>query len=97
MDEDTIKQLFIKALNILGKERNIIIDGFEEIKDNVFSTEELESDAEILTGEVNAVAELIQKCIDENARVAQDQTEYNKRYDALVRRFDTARAKLEET
>ena len=40
---------------------------------------------------------MIQKCIDENARVAQDQTEYEKRYDALVRRFDTARAKLEET
>jgi chromosome segregation ATPase len=51
----------------------------------------------VLTGEVNTVAELIQKCIDENARMAQDQTEYEKRYDALVQRFDTARAKLDET
>ena len=96
MDEDTIKQLFIKALNILGKERNLIIAGFEEIKDTAFSTEALEAEAEVLTGEVNTVAELIQKCIDENARVAQDQTEYEKRYVALVQRFDKAKEKLDE-
>lgn len=46
---------------------------------------------------MNTVAELIQKCIDENARIAQDQTEYEKRYDSLVQRFDTAKAKLDET
>ena len=50
----------------------------------------------MLNGEVNTVAELIQKCIDENARVAQDQSEYQKRYDALVQRFETAKAKLDE-
>lgn len=97
MDEETIKQLFIKALNILGEERNLIIAGFEEIKDTAFATEDLESEAEVLTSEVNTVAELIQRCIDENARVAQDQTEYEKRYDALVQRFDDARTKLDET
>ena len=41
-------------------------------------------------------AELIQKCIGENARVAQNQSEYAKRYDALVGRFETAKARLEE-
>lgn len=97
LDEETIKQLFIKALNILCKERDLIIAGFEEIKDTAFSTEALEAEAEVLTGEVNTVAELIQKCIDENARVAQDQTEYQKRYDALVLRFEAAKGKLDET
>lgn len=38
----------------------------------------------------------IQKCIGENARVAQNQGEYAKRYDALVERFETAKARLEE-
>lgn len=97
LEEETIKQLFIKALNILGEERNLIIAGFEEIKDTAFATEGLESEAEVLTSEVNTVAELIQRCIDENARVAQDQTEYEKRYDALVQRFDAARTKLDGT
>ena len=96
LDEETIKQLFIKALNILAKERDLIIAGFEEIRDTAFSTEALEAEAEVLTSEVNTVAELIQKCIDENARVAQDQSEYQKRYDALVQRFETAKAKLDE-
>ena len=96
MDEDTIKQLFIKALNILGKERNLIIAGFEEIRDSAFSTEALEADVHVLASEMNTVAELIQKCIDENARIAQDQTEYEKRYDSLVQRFDAAKEKLDE-
>ena len=97
LDEDTIKRLFIKALNILCKERDLIIAGFEEIKDTAFSTDALEAEADALNGEVNTVAELIQKCIDENARVAQDQSEYQKRYDALVRQFEAAKAKLDET
>jgi DNA invertase Pin-like site-specific DNA recombinase len=97
LDEETIKQIFIKALNILCKERDLIIAGFEEIKDTAFLTDELEAEAGQQNGEMNVVAELIQNCIDENARVAQDQTEYEKRYDTLVQRFDTARAKLEET
>lgn len=97
MDEETIKQVFIKALNILGKERDLIIVGFEEIKDSAFLTDELEAEAGRLNGEMNAVAELMQKCIDENARVAQDQEEYGKRYDALVQKFDAAKAKLDET
>ena len=41
-------------------------------------------------------AELIQKCIGENARIAQNQGEYAKRYDALVERFETAKARQEE-
>ena len=45
---------------------------------------------------MNVAAELIQKCIGENARVAQNQGEYAKRYDALVERFETAKARLEE-
>lgn len=43
---------------------------------------------------MNVTAELIQKCIDENAHVAQDQSEYAKRYDALAERFDTVKVQL---
>ena len=42
------------------------------------------------------VAELIQKCTDGNARVVQNQSECQKRYDALVQWFETAKAKLDE-
>jgi hypothetical protein len=32
------------------------------------------------------LTELIQKCIEENARIALDQTEYQERYNGLVKR-----------
>lgn len=41
-------------------------------------------------------SDLIQKCICENAHVALNQTEYQKRYDSLTARFDTAKARFEE-
>lgn len=97
LEEDTIKQVFITALSILEKERDTVIAGFEEISDTAFSTDAFEAETEVLTQEVNTVAELIEKCIDENAHIAQNQTEYEKRYNALVRRFDAARAALDET
>lgn len=49
-----------------------------------------------LQEELNVVAELIQKCIATNARVAQDQEEYQKKYESLVARFDAAKARLAE-
>lgn len=96
LDEESIKQRFIKALNIIGKEKALIFAGFEEIKDTAFETGTLEMEAGRLNEEMNVTAELIQKCIDENAHVAQDQTEYAKRYDALAERFDKAKAQLDQ-
>ncbi len=61
-----------------------ICAGFEEVRDTAFETGELEAEARQLNGEMNVAAKLIQKCIGENARVAQNQGEYAKRYDALV-------------
>jgi site-specific DNA recombinase len=41
-------------------------------------------------------SEMMQQSIYENARVALDQTEYQKRYDGLTERFGKAKARLEE-
>ena len=49
-----------------------------------------------LEAEINIAAELIEDCINENAHVALDQTEYQKRYDALVARFDKAKGRQTE-
>ena len=83
-------------MNTIGKEKDLIIAGFEEVRDTAFETGELEAETRQLNGEMNVAAELIQKCIGENARIAQNQGEYAKRYDALVGRFETAKARLEE-
>ncbi len=41
------------------------------------------------------MAEMIQQCVNENARIALDQTEYQKKYDGLADRFDRIKGRLE--
>ena len=40
--------------------------------------------------------EMTQNCIAENARIAQDQGEYQKRYNGLVARYDAAKARFDK-
>ena len=96
LDEEAIKTLFIKALNIFCRERAEITVTFEEMKETAFGTDELDREKKHLQEEMNVVAELIQQCIAENARVAQNQAEYEKRYHALAERFDRAKERLGE-
>lgn len=66
------------------------------LKDDLFGTAALEAERSELQSGMAVAAELIQKYIEENARVVLEQTEYQERYEALVRRFDTAKARFEE-
>lgn len=61
----------------------------------VFDTAILEEEKAGLQEEMNMVAELIQQCINENARIAINQTDYQTRYDALAERFEKAKDRLE--
>lgn len=96
LDEETIKALFVKAVNILTTEKDEIAANFHSIKGRLFDTAELEAEQSRLQEELNVVAGLIQQCIDENAHVALDQTEYQTRYDGLTERFDRTKARLDE-
>ena len=94
--EAEIKERFIKAMNILLTEKDDLIADFEAIKDTVFDTSALTQERAGLQAEMNVVAEQIEQCIAENARVAQNQEDYQKRYDGLAKRFDRTKARLEE-
>ena len=96
LDEETIKRLFVSAVNKLLADKDEIIANFALVKDDLFSTDALEAERSELQNEMAVTAELIQKCIEENARVALDQKEYQERYEGLVGRFDTAKARFEE-
>lgn len=71
-------------------------EDYDSIKDTLFGTAELESECLRLQEEMNVVAELIGQCVAENARVALDQTEYQKKYDGLAGRFNRAKERLSE-
>lgn len=96
LTEDEIKEIFIKATNQLVDIKDEVISNYEEMKEMLFGTVELESEQRQLEDELNEVAGLIEDCIKENARVALDQAEYEKRYNGLVERFDKANERLEE-
>nr|WP_223804548.1 hypothetical protein [Lactococcus sp. S-13] len=65
------------------------------MKELLFGITELSLEQEILETQVNDFAETINAAIEENARVALDQVEYEKRYNGLVKQFEDANAKLE--
>jgi len=96
LDEETIKQFFVSAVNRLLTDKDEIIANFAFMRDDLFGTADLEAERAELQEETAVVAELIQKCIEENARTALDQKEYQERYEGLVVRFDTAKARFEE-
>lgn len=50
----------------------------------------------IALAQMQMLSDLIQKCIGENARTAQDQADYQNRYDELVSRYDGVKARYDE-
>ena len=58
-----------------------------------FST--LDADIERQLEETQVVAELVKAAVKENASTAQSQEAYLKKYEALVKRYETAAAELE--
>jgi site-specific DNA recombinase len=91
--EETIKTLYLSAANKLISDREEILGNFEHIKSSLFDTTELEKEQAELQNEIEVVTGMIQQIIGENAHFALDQEEYQARYNALVDRFDLAKAR----
>jgi hypothetical protein len=95
-DEETIKRLFVSAMNKLLTDKDEIIANFAMVRDALFGTAALETERSELQSEMAVISELIRKCIEENASVAIDQSEYQGRYGGLVARFEAAKARFNE-
>lgn len=94
--EEEIKDLFITAFNKLLIEKKEIITNIELMRKTLFDTSVFESEQEKTVNEMSALVEMMQVCVAENARVAQNQDEYQNRYSGLVKRYDTAKEKYDE-
>lgn len=93
LTEDQLKDIFLRAANQVIDAKDGIIAVYHEVLEPHLATDDLQQELGGLDAEINVVAGLIEDCIKENAHVALDQAEYQKRYDALVDRFDTAKAR----
>ena len=66
------------------------------VRQTLCDTTELEQEKASLGQELAVLVEMTQNCIAENARIAQDQGEYQKRYNGLVERYEKAKARFDE-
>ena len=94
--EDEVKALFIKAYNELISEKKEIIANAELIRKTLCTTDGLLEEKQKLEDEILVLVEMTQNVVAENARVAQDQEEYQKRYDGLVQRYETIKKEYDE-
>ena len=94
--EEEIKEMFITAVNKLLTEKEEIIANVELMRRTLFDTAELTEERNKAAEEMAVLVEMTQSCISENARIAQNQEEYQKRYSELVERYDKAKEKHDE-
>lgn len=94
--EEQLKEMFVAVLNTRLADKTAILAAYKEVIHTFTDNTALEQEAETLQNECDVVMELMRKMVQENARLPQDQTEYQRRYDTLVTRFDGAKARLDE-
>ena len=84
MTESQIKAAFERMLQKLAPDRAEMIRNLQEVQQIVSDVSGLEAEKARLQAEREAVSELLRLAIRQNASVAQDQDEYNERYDKLA-------------
>lgn len=94
--EDEIKDIFIKAVNTLISEKKEIVENLKFIRLTLFDTSKLIQKRDKLYEEIMFLVEMTQACVTENARVAQDQDEYQERYKSLVERYEKTKSEYDE-
>ena len=94
--EDEVKAAFVSAYNQLVTEKKEIIANAEIIRRTLCATDSLREERQKLEDEMLVLVEMTQSIVAENARIAQDQDEYQNRYDGLVQRYETAKTRYDE-
>ena len=94
--EEEIKEAFVTAFNRLVTEREEIVANARLVRQTLCDTTVLAEEKAKLQQELAVLVEMTEKCIRENARIAQNQEEYQKHYEGLVARYDAVKARFDE-
>ena len=73
-----------------------IINNTELIRKTLSTTAALRDEKARLEEEMALLVKMSQSIIAENARVVQDQDEYQRRYNGLIKRYDAAKTRYDE-
>ena len=83
-------------MNSLITDRRSITKGLKEALIYIVDNTAMERERNALQEECEVVMELMQKMVQENARTAQDQTDYKAKYSNLSDRYEKASKRLTE-
>ena len=96
LTEDEIKAKFLEAYSQLLPDRERLIEDCRLMQTKLTDCADIDREKQDLLQELEIVMELIQRCVDENSRVAQDQEEYLARYNGLVDRYEKVQTRIKE-
>lgn len=96
LSEEQIKEKFVKAMNRYIDNKEEILSDMEMAKQVVSDTTDLEGQHAELEERLELLSEQIDRAVSENARKAQDQTEYRKKYDAMIQQYTNLENELAE-
>ena len=94
--EEEIKEAFVTAFNRLVTAREEIAANAWLVRQTICDTTVLAEEKAKLQQELVVLVEMTENCVRENARIAQNQEEYQKHYEGLVVRYDAATARFDE-
>lgn len=96
LTEEHIKKSFIKAFNLLSKDKNKVLNHCKEFISILDNTEELNHLIETQSTEVEVLANMAKVLVEENATTAIDQADYQTQYEALEKRYQAEQEKLDD-
>ncbi len=94
--EDDVKAAFVRAMNEMIEDKDDLISEYKLIILQLTDNVALDSEAKQQTEEADIIAELIRKCVAENATTSQDQDAYLERYKGLKARYEAATQRIKQ-
>lgn len=96
LTEEEIKAIFVKAVNQLISNKAEILGNVTLLKERLTDTGALEKERDRISTDLKLLADKVQQLIAENARVAQNQDDYDRNYNELVGRYDAAKKQYDK-
>ena len=86
---------FISAFNLIVSSKKPYIKACRTAKQALTDTTAIDAEMADLLREIEVVSELTRKCIEKNSVVAQDQKEFNLRYNGYVEKYETLKERYD--
>lgn len=96
LTENEVKGAFVQAVNQLIGNKEEILSNITLLKKPLTDTESQKRKRDTLEADLTILTEQVQQLIAENARVAQDQEEYGRKYNELVSRYEETKKKYDQ-